>query len=462
MTVRLVVEATGFGVRGALLDGDRLVELADADAGGEGVADGLFLARVTGVDQHLNAAFLDCGLPEAGFLAAKDARHAAGSEERLPIGRLVREGQRLIVQGVREAADGKGARFTTDLRLLGFHLLLRPHADTPAVSARLRGRLRDDLLDRALRLFKGQGVTLRRLAVEATDEVLLAEAERLRGRWATLQKAVAGGAATGRLAGDEHPLERLLRGMAEQGIERLELADPALQARARTLVGADGPAILRLDRDRGAFEQAGVAAEIERALAVEVPLGKGGRLLIEPTAACTAIDVDGQGRAALDLDLEAAAEIGRQARLRNLGGTLVIDFVDLPTKPQRQRLEEALRKAFGGDPATVQIYPMSPLGIVQISRARRGQSLARLLARPCPACGGDGQAPSLRAVAERLLAELRALPQPAVRVVAASDLAHYLQGEAAWAWRPVAAAGARLVTERGLAAGTYRLERSTG
>ena len=118
--------------------------------------------------------------------------------------------------------------------------------------------------------------------------------------------------------------------------------------------------------------------------------------------ACTAIDVDGGGRAALDVDLEAAAEIGLQLRLRNIGGTVIVDFVDLPTRPQRQRLEEALRKAVRGDPMPVQIYPMSPLGIVQLSRTRRGatpligspgshpgtKSPGRT--KPCPACAGRG------------------------------------------------------------------------
>ena len=128
-----------------------------------------------------------------------------------------------------------------------------------------------------------------------------------------------------------------------------------------------------------------------------MPLRRGGRLLIQPTAACVAIDVDGGGRAPLDVDLEAAAEIARQVRLRNLGGTIIADFVDLPTRPERQRLEEALRKAFRGDPAPVEIHPMSSLGIVQISRARRGQPLAGLFQAPCACCGGDGLQPRARA-----------------------------------------------------------------
>ena len=132
-----------------------------------------------------------------------------------------------------------------------------------------------------------------------------------------------------------------------------------------------------------------------------MPLPGGGRLLIEPTAACVAIDVDGGGRAPLDVDLAAAAEIARQVRLRNLGGTIIVDFVDLPTRPERQRLEEALRKAFRDDPAPLEIHPMSSLGIVQISRARRGAAAGepvsgamRLLRRQRPASRRRAPRPS--------------------------------------------------------------------
>ena len=166
-------------------------------------------------------------------------------------------------------------------------------------------------------------------------------------------------------------------------LRRIEIADEGLLARCRRLV--EGPLrphgleIVRLEPGAGAFEQTEVAGEMEVALAPEVRLRGGGRIIIEPTWACVAVDVDGEGRAALDVDIEAANELARQVRLRNLGGTIVVDFVDLPTKAMRQRLEDALKRAFRGDPAPLQTYPMSPLGIVQISRARRGRSLeARL------------------------------------------------------------------------------------
>jgi Rne/Rng family ribonuclease len=459
MSRLLAVDPTGFGVRGGLLDDGRLIEVWDADAAGEAVTDALLLGRVVRVDARLDAAFVDIGAAEPAFLGAKDARPLAGAGERAPIGRLAREGERVIVQGLREAVGDKGPRVTADVRLFGFLIIFRPLGTGVELPGRLPERQRAALAERGAALFGDAGVTLRRAAARAEDGALLAELEALRGRWARLRAEAR--RRPGRLAADEPPLERLLRQALEQAPERLAIADPALAATAERLVGerlgALAPRIERLRPEASAFAQTDAAAELERALRPAVALPGGGRLLIEETAACTAIDVDGGPRPALEVDLAAAAEVARQVRLRNLGGTIVVDFVDLPTRPQRQRLEEALKKAFRDDPLPVQIYPMSPLGLVQLSRPRRGQTLAARLTRPCAACAGTGRAPSLRAAAEALLAELRSAPLPR-RVVIARDLAAYLQGEAGWAWEAVAGRP-ELVADDNLAPGTFRLAR---
>ncbi|MDX1540557.1 MAG: ribonuclease E/G, partial [Geminicoccaceae bacterium] len=126
------------------------------------------------------------------------------------------------------------------------------------------------------------------------------------------------------------------------------------------------------------------------ALAPEVPLAGGGSLLIEPTSALTVIDVNGHGRRALEIDLEAATEIGRQLRLRRIGGIVVVDFIDLEHRAERERLHAALKRAFAADPLPVEVLPMTRLGLVQLTRQRRGPSLAQMLTRACPTCGGQG------------------------------------------------------------------------
>jgi len=395
MTTRLIFEREPNGaVSAALIEEGRMVELARVRAEADEVGDALFLARVATLDRQLGGAFLDVGLAEPGYVAAKDARHLKGVAKKTPIDRLLETGQHVIVQGMREPGAGKGARFTTDIRLFGAFLVLKPHGQALEVSRRLRGRDRAQAEERARRLFPEGGVMLRRAAALVDDQALLDEARALRAHWQEVARHVRG-RRPGRIAAAADPAERLLWQFLERDPASVEAADPALLARLGRLLerlpDAGRPTLERINGEGSAFARSGVAEEIERAMAREVPLERGGRLTIEPTLACVAVDVDGGGRPALEADLDAAAELALQARLRNLGGTLIVDFIDLPTKPQRQRLDEALKKAFARDPLPVQIYPMSPLGIVQISRARRGGSVLDEFTRPCPACDGSGK-----------------------------------------------------------------------
>ena len=447
--VRAVVEDTGFGLRAAVLEDDRLVEIRDQDeASGPGgrVTDELFVARVTAVEPKLNAAFLDCGPGVEGFVTAKDARAAVGGGERRPVRELLREGQRILVQGLREAAqgDGKGPRFTTDVRLFGFALVHTPLNAELAVSGRAGRREADELRERTLALFPDGHFALRRHAAEAPDEVLRAEADALAEKWRVAQEAAAAMRKPGRLPGAEQGLERLLRGLLELAPERIEVADTALWAELRRVAGEapgfpPGIGLARLPAERPAFAGAGVEEELDTALSVDVPLPGGGRLRIEPTAACVAIDVDGGARAPLETDLAAAAEIARQVRLRNLGGTIVVDYVDLPSRQDQRRLEDVFKRALRDDPLPVDVHHLPALGLMVLARARRGEPLAARFLRPCPACGGGGLAPSLRAQAERLLAELRRRNLPPVAVRVAGDLDAFIAGDEASSWRQAAA-----------------------
>lgn len=455
---RLVVESTGFGVRGALLAGERLIEVADVDAHGAQIADRLFLGRVSAVDRTLNAAFIDIGLAQPALLAAKDARFAKGVRERAPIAKLVREGERLIVQGVREPVEDKGGRVTTDLRLMGFHLLWRPHGFGPETGP-ARGAERQALRDRSAHLFPDRCVSLRRHATQVKDDVLRAELARLEERWRQLLAEAEAKRRPGPLSGGDHPLEMLLRELLAPNLKEVAVADPELAARARGLLegplAPHGIALVRLDPARSAFEQTGVAEQLEQVLAREIAIPGGGRLIVEPTAALVAIDVDGGNRAPLEVDLAAAQEIARILRVRNLGGTIVVDFVDLPSRNEQARLTQALAKAFRDDPAPVQIHPMTPTGLVEIVRARRGRTLDQLLRRPCPSCGGSGRVPSLRAQAEALFGMLAR--QGPARVRAAPDLARYLETDAATVWASFAGR-ADLVRDSALAPGEFRAE----
>ncbi len=339
---------------------------------------------------------------------------------------------------MREPIEDKGGRYTSDIKLFGYALVHTPLSIVQDLALHQGRRQGDALRERSQMLFPDGHFALRRHAAGLADDLLRAEADLLAGRWRRLE-AAAKAAKPGRLPEADSPLERLLRGLIELAPSSIAAADrPLLLELERLLASlptAAPIALIRLDPDQTAFAQTDVETALEVALASAVPLAGGGRLLIQPTAACVAIDVDGGGRAPLDVDLAAAAEIARQVRLRNLGGTIIVDFVDLPTRPERQRLEEALKKAFRADPAPVEIHPVSSLGIVQISRARRGQPLAGLFQAPCACCGGDGLQPSARALAEPLLVALQNARHPVMGVRVVAPLRSFLTGAGADAWR---------------------------
>lgn len=384
MTASLVLERRGALLLAARLEDGRLIELHAESDQRDRIVDRLLLARVVRVEPRIQAAFLDIGDGRSAFLNAKDARFLPGVGASAPIERAVREGESLVVQGIREAQGDKGARVTADLRLVGLRVVLRPRSEAVEVSGHLNKRARAALLERGRALFPAGGVLLRRAAAAADDDALRREADALRARWAGLE-ARARRARPGPLEveGDD-PLSRLLRTVLGNPVDELAAAEPDLLAGVRRFVEAhlpDGPAVRALPGATSAFEGSGVAEQLATALAREVPLERGGRLLIEPTAALTAIDVDGGAEHALAVNLEAAGEIARQIRLRNLGGIVVIDFIGMAQRSDRQRVVGALRRALSRDPFPVQVHDTSPLGLVELGRPRRGATLATLLSR---------------------------------------------------------------------------------
>lgn len=400
MTVELVLDRLADAVALAVVENDLLVDLWTQGGGPEAVEDRLFLARVIGIEPIVDGAFLDHGATRPGFLAGKDARHRRGLAKGASISRTVEVGEWLVVQGMRAAEGEKGARLTTDIRLAAAGLVYRPNGSDVQLGRGIPARDREAMTQRGAGLLEKAkllgGLVLRRLALEADDAALLEDLGRLGALWTKLDRlAAATDRRTGPLDAGPSPLARLLWRALDLAPVSLTVADDALKAEARRLVEAlpepARPGLELLDSGVSAFARTGVDEAIAEALAGEVALDGGGRLLIQETAACVAIDVDGGGRPALDVNLRAAAEIGRLARLRNLGGTLIVDFVDLAGKAQRQRLDDAVRRAFRGDPLPVQTFPMSPLGIVQISRARRGASPLLAASRVCPTCSGSGR-----------------------------------------------------------------------
>lgn len=400
---RLFVAARPNGRMIALIEGGHVVELRLHRPDMASRIGEIRLGRVQRVDKGIGAAFVEVGLERPALL---------------PLGEhdgQIAEGDATMVQVTRDAREGKGARVTGRPVIPGRLLVF--DAFHPGVN------LSQGIVDRgvAQRLAEtvrglagpGEGFTVRSAAVAASPDSLAREAASLRRVWEELIARRVGAkppaclhrddAVTALLRDVAGPVDEIVvdtRGGAEALRTRLEVDLPELAPRvvfrpAREWV----PALDEIDE------------QIDAALDPEVPLAGGGSLLIEPGHTLTVIDVnsgavaaDGGGRRAgerrlLDANLAATAEIARQLRLRNLGGIVVIDFIDLKASSSRARVIDALKAATANDPAPCWIGQMSRLGLVEMTRRRRGASLAETLTRLCPTCAGIGRVPASAAAA---------------------------------------------------------------
>jgi ribonuclease G len=382
----LVVDRTARGVRIGLLEDDRLIEVDIADQAPAGPG-AICLGRVRTVAHDLDGAFVDCGLGADAFLSARDARALSGARRGARVGEQVSEGQAVLVQVKRGAERGKGPRIATDIALPGPLLVHRPRSDRVRLAPVFARSEQARQQERADALFPGGGFSLRPVAMHATDQELADEAGHLRRSWTEIEAKAGVLRPPSLLASPPEPLPRLLLEHFDPELERIVLGDRALLIQARRCLEQSLPRwrsfAERLEYLPDAFEATGAAEQLDEALGREVALPGGGSLIIEPTAALTAIDVNGAGRP-LEVDLAAAREVARQLRLRRIGGIVVIDFIDLESKRERVRLEATLRAALADDPAVIQLYPMSPLGLVELSRQRLGPCLAQLLRRAAP------------------------------------------------------------------------------
>lgn len=431
MSLELVVERSPFGLRAGLLEEGRLLEVSLLDEGRR-------TSRAMSISAGCARSTRVWTPPSSTAASARtliSVRAMRGSEGIPRCADLAPAERRagVLVQVRRDAAGGKRPRLTTDVALVGLGLVYRPRQRATNLSARLARTTAAAAQRARARAVPTWGITFRLGAEGSGDAELAAEAARLEDQWARIQTAARTAAAPARLH-TVAPLHRLLLEQLTPDLGRI-VADPPTLAGIRTwLAEWHPPMVERLARAAEPFAASGAAEQLEEALQPRVALAAGGALIIQPTAALTAIDVDGGGRRVLEVNLDASREIARQLRLRRIGGTVVVDYIDLAARSDRVRVVEELRRALADDPAPVQAFPPSRLGLVEISRKRTGPSLAEALGRRCPVCGGDGVLAGLRRRAERLMAELDRR-RARVEVHVAPDLEDFLRGAGAAAWR---------------------------
>ncbi|MFQ5785663.1 MAG: Rne/Rng family ribonuclease [Alphaproteobacteria bacterium] len=433
--------------RVALIAEGRVIEVFHRRAGGASVAGSVYLGRVARVAPGLQAAFVDIGTGRDGFLNADDARPDADAPTGA-IGDYVHEGEAVLVQATRDPVAGKGARLTRRPNLPGRYLVLTPGRAGVTVSRRIDAAAERERLAALVETLAGanDGYVVRTAAAGVEADDIARDAEMLGALWADIEAGRRTATAPACLHDDADPLARALRDHAGPALERVPIDSPDALAEARRFCERFLPAIAgRLEAYREAepiFERFGVEAALDDALAPGIALPSGGGLVIEETEALVAIDVNtgrstsGDGPATLlHANLEAAAEIARQLRLRALGGLIVIDFAHMTRAEHRRRVVEALRDALAGDRAANPPRGFTPLGLVEMTRRRSRPTLAETLCDPCSACDGEGRwksAPSVAfEIARRLMRTAATAPPGRLTVAAAPEVAALLSAAGA-------------------------------
>ena len=414
MTREILVNITPRESRAALIDQSLVQEIYVERASRRGIVGNLYRGQVSRVLPGMQAAFIEIGLERTAFLHAADiAAPVAGGgaapaisasadapRQQAGISELLTQGDELLVQVLKDPLGSKGARLTTLISLPSRFLVYLPYSTGVGISARIADEAeRTRLRDLVLSLGGAGGYIVRTAAAGAPLEALAADMMFLGRLWQYIQQRSR--LPAGSLVHEELPLSlRMLRDEMTPDVGRVLVDSPAEFERMRTFAAAFMPdGVERIELHAGVrpiFDLYAVEEELGRALERKVNLKSGGHIVIDQTESMTTIDVNtggyvghsSQEQTSFHTNIEAAVTVARQLRLRNLGGIIIIDFIDMEDDDHRQQLMAALRAALATDRAQTQIAGVSELGLVEMTRKRTRESLEHLLCEICPACEG--------------------------------------------------------------------------
>ena len=406
----ILINVTPSEVRAALLENGVLQEVYVERAERRGLISNIYKGRVLRVLPGMQAAFIDIGLERTAFLHVSDIAKPNLSEngDDVPnIRDLVREGDEIMVQVVKDPLGNKGARLTSYVTLPSRHMVLLPHSDTVGISARIEDEEERDRLRTIVEelLAEGDlkcGAIVRTVAEGADKEALVADLRYLLRLWDVVKERCRKRSVKTLIHEDLSLPMRVLRDMVTGDVERVlvdsESDYEAMQEFGKTYLPDANLTIELYKRRRPIFDLHGIEDEIRRSLDRNIPLKSGGYLIFDQTEAMTTIDVNTGGyvghrnleETIYRTNLEATVAIARQLRLRNLGGIIIIDFIDMEEIGHRENVLHALEQALARDHARHQITPVSPLGLVEMTRKRTRESLQHILCEDCPACAGRG------------------------------------------------------------------------
>jgi ribonuclease E len=399
MLVRVLPHQTQIVV----LEGPVLVEHYVAKSDRESLVGAVYLGKTRSVLPGMEASFVDFGAPKNGVLYVGDLQREPGQKQHARIEDVLAKGDEVLVQVVKDAMGHKGARLTNQISLAGRYLVLVPNSDAHGISRRLsdeeRNRLRNIVRDIKP---EGSGVIVRTAAKGATRAQLRTDLTRLMETWSEITAEAASGGAP-RLIHEEPPLLiRVIREHFTPDFRRLLIDDPAAKEQVERYLSETEKDLLprvHLYQDQmPLFERFHVEDQLRKALDRKVWLPSGGHLVIDRTEALTVIDVN-TGRfvgsssleeTVLHNNLEAAEEIGRQLRLRDIGGIIVIDFIDMEIEENQRSVLRRLRETLAKDKTRTQVFDVSHLGLVEMTRKNVSEGLVESFSEVCTCCGGRG------------------------------------------------------------------------
>jgi ribonuclease G len=423
MSEQFLVNFTPQETRVALMQQGVVQELHIERTNGRGIVGNIYQGRVVRVLPGMQSAFIEIGLERTAFLHVADIwGERNGGDPARPIERILTEGQSLMVQVLKDPIGSKGARLTTQVSIAGRLLVHLPQERHIGISQRIEDEAGRELLRSRIQALAADadsgGYIVRTVAEDASDDELAADIAYLRRLWHEIQQRSRVAQPPSLLHHDLTLVQRVLRDLVTRETQAI-LVDSRenfqkLVAFAEEYVPQVASRLQHYTGERPLFDLHGVEDEIEKALARRVDLKSGGYLIIDQTEAMTTVDVNTGGFVGarsfddtiFKTNLEAAQTIARQLRLRNLGGIIIVDFIDMDTAEHREAVLAEFNRALARDHTRITVNGFTQLGLVEMTRKRTRESLAHVLCESCPTCGGRGEVKTARTVCYQILREL--------------------------------------------------------
>jgi ribonuclease G len=455
MTKEMIISSNGHETMVAILEDDLVAEIFVERERQRGVVGNVYKGRVSKVLPGMQSSFIDLGLERDGFLYVSEVVDTVEEFERLESGdddegkaqegrdgrrekddtraqsrieELLKEGQEILVQVVKEPLGTKGARLTSHVTMPGRFLVFMPTVDHIGVSRKIDSREERSRLRGIVREFRDQhgftgGVIIRTAAASRPKEDIISDLDAFHAIWTDIRQRMESSKAPAVVYREQSLIGKLLRDLLTEDFQAIRIDHPQEHQRVLELVHRIlpdlAPRVTLYTKPYPIFEEYGVQAEIDKALKSKVWLKSGGSIVINQTEALVAIDVNtgryvgkknSQGRledTIVKTNLEAVKEIVRQIRLRDLGGIVVLDFIDMEEKKNRQKVLQAVEQELKKDRSPSKALQVSDFGLIIITRKRVKQSLERVMTEPCPYCSGTGTIKSSSTICYEILSEVK-------------------------------------------------------